>query len=1219
MRHFFLACVSVCLLCFTAAAQTQPVNSTNLLTQFLDLPAPPPPDRYAQAVKIRSVQRPPEFYEANRVPADDAPIEDLLEYWAMRSGSPGSSQPRRVARPSERVLERILDFCEENPEYMAIFLGIVPTDQKSGEIVKRIYDKLLEIETANYNSQMIKNWLTYNSAFFVEELVEKAEKVKDKERYVINHRELLALARVDWERAAPILERLAGDASQPVSQTLAYWAYYARAIKTENEQDVTKYRRLLQDAVTNRELSPGNRDLAMDALVMEKEWEGRDEWYLSMLEDESLFTLDRFTGLTTILRFSEPEKMIPAMTSLIDSKNPAVRKAAVRNLVNYARENRVEAVRALLPWLSNPAWMSDIPDGRNALITALGKVDLPESVPVLITILMNEENFRTLAAEALARYKDPRAVPALKVALAAEKNAYRRITFIRALDECGGISDDEKILALEAYAEAISTPEGQMQFSVAFYGQAVDTDGKPQSLLPIAQSIGNFVSQQTEPSDGLAARAIERLKTLRKTKPAIAQKLSDIMHKWRGRVMFIERLRQIKEGEATLETILTALAQRREIREKAENEIFAMRGGTGLGRGIAACLAEDDADLQSVLRQRDATAQIAMLGCARLLRGALPVGEVGALLKSPNKTLALAAERYLESQDSVEARTLILAQRPGEAVILGARPAFIPDMKKIFMNESLIQIFQSVMGRGVYGLSYPLMDKNEALLREEVKTNPDLLAIYAIFDNSLTGQMIIRVFKDKVVFTHNEDAARYRERVLTAKEYEDFYRLIINEKIDLATPAVDYCESCTTNEFVMFGKNGGRRVFFHYNNRVDSPMKKLFERFASFNEGNLKLRYRLADRIQGLEVLLADPKFPARAVWKNGADLRVVVEDKDKQAEIERNLQQQFEIEDKQAETEDENYERYQQVLESQEKRQSESKYLHYSWRGIENGALGVIMPQPLEMPYLYDETQVPEINGFDNEPRGWQLRAGGFEIRVSHNQSGLYKVARGQAPVLFKEGNYDLPIVTPDGKWVVASKVEDNWQEPKNLVRINLQTGKEFPVNLPPADAFNPLVFLPAHNKVLVYRAKGNRYYGYRTEESEDEESEEPARPSLLIAGRNSNNNNPSPQTPEFYLLDAATGAVQPVKGEFRPLQELTYRPLQATNAPDEFWAAVYDKKTKETAVGRYNTKTFAFQTLVKLPEIKLSSMDIWVDEKEAKVYFVYEGHVLTAPLIAK
>jgi hypothetical protein len=63
------------------------------------------------------------------------------------------------------------------------------------------------------------------------------------------------------------------------------------------------------------------------------------------------------------------------MAKLVDSKNPAARKAAIRNLVSYVKEDRVEAIRALLPWLSNPNWITDIPDGRSSLIGALGDAE----------------------------------------------------------------------------------------------------------------------------------------------------------------------------------------------------------------------------------------------------------------------------------------------------------------------------------------------------------------------------------------------------------------------------------------------------------------------------------------------------------------------------------------------------------------------------------------------------------------------------------------------------------------------------------------------------------------------------------------------------------------------------------------------------------------------------------------------------------------------------
>jgi hypothetical protein len=799
----------------------------------------------------------------------------------------------------------------------------------------------------------------------------------------------------------------------------------------------------------------------------------------------------------------------------------------------------------------------------------------------------------------------------LKIALADEKVAYRRIIFIRALDACGGLSDDEKISALEAYAAAISTPESAAQYNSELYRQYDEATPTP---LPVVLTIGNFVADQTEPGDGLVTRALARLKTLRKTKPEVAAALYSIMQKWSGRVIFIERLRQIRTGEADLETILTALAQRGEIRKKNESDIFAMREGGGTGRGIAACLLEDNADYQSILRQADADAQTAMLGCARLLRAKLPVNEAGAFLKNANKTLALAAERYLESEDSVEARTLILEQHPGEAIILGARQAFIPDPKKYTFSEPLREIFQSVNGRGFFPGLYSSIDKSETALRDELKSNPDLLAVYGVLLNSSAGQQVIRVFKDKIVFTNYEDEARYRERVLTAKEYEDFYRLLLEEKVDTAAPFFGYCEQCEASEFVMLGKNGGRRVFFVNGLAEGSPVKKILERFISFNEGNLKLHYRLADSIKGLEVLLADEKYKAQAVWKNGNDLRVLVEDEDKKAEVQKNLAAEFEIENK-ADVDEEDYPQLQKRHALQEKRREESKYAHYFWRGVENGSLGAVLPQPLEIPFLYDETQFPESEGIDPNPRAWKVRAGDYEIRVADSyseDSGLFKVSRSQPPVKLKEGAYDFPVVTGDANWVIVTKPVGDSSELRTLVRVNLKTGKEFPVNLPPADTFTAISFIASHNKVLISRAKGNNYNNNR--QAEDEEAETEIKPSAAV---NKDDKNPSPQTPEYYLLDAASGATQPVKGEFRPLEDLDYRPLQPTGAADEFWAAIYDRKAKETTIGRYNTKTFTFQAVAKLPQIVLESMDIWVAEKEAKVYFVYEGHLLSVPLL--
>jgi hypothetical protein len=85
---------------------------------------------------------------------------------------------------------------------------------------------------------------------------------------------------------------------------------------------------------------------------------------------------------------------------------------------------------------------------------------------------------------------------------------------------------------------------------------------------------------------------------------------------------------------------------------------------------------------------------------------------------------------------------------------------------------------------------------------------------------------------------------------------------------------------------------------------------------------------------------------------------------------------------------------------------------------------------------------------------------------------------------------------------------------------------------------------------------------------------------------------------------------------GDFRPLEQQEDRPLQATGRPNEYWAAIHEKDSGVTEIGRYETRTFSFSPVMTVPELRLTSMDIWVDEQERQVYLVYGSHLLRIPL---
>lgn len=1190
MRQIILACLLICFIFFTVN-QAQTVNSSNLLKQLLDLPAPPPVNPSESPTKPK-IERSPEFYNSKNIPPDNAPIEDLLDYWQRQNSI--YDEFRYNQAPSKETLRKILYEIENDHSLLPNYLKLLPTDAEIAGVVKRIYELEKQSETPSASwLNAVKYWLRNNSDLFINELIEGAKSIKAQNGRLDNQEELIALAKIDWDRAKPIVDELESNRSQSESYTLAKYVLYHHALQMKNESEAERYREELKKLVEDKTGSYKTRDLAMDALVLGGEFDGRAEWYLSLLEDETLLELQEngYTGLTTLIRFipNEREKWLASMLRLIESGNPNLRSVGIRNLYQINSFSQKEIVQKLLPWLANPKWAKESGDReRRQLIEAVGESDLPESIPGLISILLNEDDeYRSEAAKALVEYKSPEAVPVLRRILATEKNYEFRESLIEAILAANGFSVDEQITALEAYAVYLAAKQKQESSEDEEDYEPGDDDEKP---IPVEISLGMFLKNDEEPSDGLVLRTIGRIKVLEKTKPEIAAILLEILQNWENPLIDLEMLGWMNSSKTNVELVLKLLTKRGEMRERIPNELALWRGKSSILRAFCSVLLEDKSEFSAILREADAETSTALLAFARLVRVPLPVREVAGLIKNQNKMLALAAERYLESEDSVEARTLILAESKGETRILGARQGFVPDEKSNFeqYQKLLNDLFEDVGGNTYLGLDFGELINTEKDLRREFTETKGLLAVYGFIGSATYGNKILRVYEDKIVFTFYEDEARYWTKVVSPKEYEAFYKFIIAKGIDNFAPFdLGYGRDTLSGEFVMFGRDGGRRIFYR-GYSLPRQLDELADFFASFNQGKLQLHYRLAEKLSDLQVLLADEKFAVKTIWKDGNDFRVLVEDKTEQKMILEDLERQEKLEDNTDNGTSPNYQ-------IRRERRAAAAYKHFSWRNFLNGNLGTAkIEQPSLIKYLGANRKglaYTDRFAVAPEPHSFQRQAMDFEIQTQPIYGGeLVKINNSGALTVIKEGNYASPILTPDGKWIVAAKAEDNFYVPNYVARINLTNGNEYRVNLAPADDFYPVAYLPAQNKVLLYRAK-------------DEE-------------RQGGKNNPSPQTPEYYLLNVTTGATQIVKGEFRPLEQQTFRGLQTTVTPNIFWAAIYDTKLKTTEIGYYNAANFSFKAIMKLSEIELDSMDIWVDEKEAKVYFVYEGHLLAVPL---
>lgn len=1260
MKRFLTAvafCFSMLVLGAFLIVRSSAAKEDMLLT-LLSLPAPPPPNPMVQSGPR---DRPEHFYDIGKPPKDDAPIEDLLDYWSHQNANSinsGNEYFRESARPkpSRKALDRILAEIEKQPQSIGEFLNVIKGSDRGVEIVKRMYDEWRpDVDSEQVSRAGLKDWLTYNSPYFVNDLAKKAQQIVDVNGYISDDDDFHALTRVDWERAKPIVDGLYLNSGQPASQVLARWALYRHAMETGSIGDIDRYREELQATVSDREATIGMRDLALDALLVEKEWSGRDDWYYSLMADETLLELGTYTGLTTLMIQSPGDRYVDKMIEFSKSENATIRAAAVRNLVVRLSTGNPEVVRALLPWLANPKWAKDDGNSRQMLVRALESVKMPESVPGLIAALDEKEtreleipdgnlngvanaanraatainraatamnrmasnvmsdsyrptsvtfySLRGAAISALGMQGDMRAAPALRRILP-EVEDYERGTLVKALVLCNGFTLAEQADALEALAR-IFAKQNEAEKAIEAAANAMNTAAiamsdaesprelrysntnsasnsmravSPLNPADLKQMLGLQLIQIKEVSDLLVRELVQRIDVLDKNDPPVAAALRSMFLNWQSSAINSLLLRDLKNGKSNPDAVVKLLSIRKELREKQPNDVYDIRTGTQTALGISACLIEADADYAAILAGENSEAKIAMLACARLIRARLPVQETAKYLDGKDKMLGMAAERYLESEDSPEARALVLSLHPNEAKILGATTAFQPE--RAASSPLIGELFSSVdpsFNRQIYYLLFGADQFRdiEKRLQKEVKENADLMGIYSYADN------IIRIYKDKAVFSWEEDQSRYRERTLKKEEFDYFKGYLAHHKVDELVPFLACTSQCDARQLLMLGRQGGRRVFVHMS-RTPQFFVDLEAMFQDMRRPPAKLHYALEKDIPGLEILFADENLTAETVWKSGSDFRLLVADKIKRKEINREI---VEAEESLAEAETgETDQRASEetVWQLQKKREFDD----FSWFNFNGSGLAAPVAQPEQVEFL------PIRDSFAVQPPSgqWKAKSAGVEIRA--DSEGLYKIGGGKFTNI-GSGSYDSPVATANGRWAIVTKYSDD--EGTGLVRVKLATGKEFEVLTENYPITRAVAFVPAIGKVLVtgYNDEEYDHHGYGGKTDDD--------------NRN------------YFWLDPETGAIQPVSGEVRPLGQQKFRSLQPTAAAFEFWAAIPNLKKNETDVGIYNSKTLTFKSTLKIPRINFNSMDMWIDEQEGKIYFVYNGHLLALPLNPK
>lgn len=1218
----------------------------DIVTRMLGLPAPPPPNPLVKA----SATRAEGFYNRSKPPKDDASIDDLIDYWINMSES--YTRLRYMPEPDDRSMSRIRKQIENDPKKLPGLLNLFRTPKDGFEFVKDIYDAqgangVFEKETRD----QIRNWLVYNSPYFSNELLAGAQKVADSNDYVTNQEELLALANVDFNKAQPLIDRLLAGGSGTVSYALAKWALYKNALKTDSIGDIERYRDELKAIVEDKKNVDGMRDLAMDALVSEKEWPGRDDWYFTLMSDETLVKMERFTGLTTLINVSPDEKYIEKMIDLLKSNDPLVRGAAIRNLTLKLDTGNVEIIRALLPWLEDANWAVDAGTSRETIVRKLADIEMPEAVPGLIKMLdekakrpnyaaraamaangtsveirpatptmapaatsagsvrtvradsINDSDedevaaFRMAAVQALAKQKDGRAAPALRRMLN-ETQDYERSQVVRAILLCNGFTIPEQLDALEMSAKGLraemdeaeaaalnsSSNTNAMGSVITSTITSANTAAYAATNVPIKkiltpallkELLASELQSSAEISDALASALVNRIEQLDKSDQRQTQAYRKMAMRWQNSIINSLFLLDVRNDRSDIDSVIRLLSQRVALREKQSSDVQALQSGSPTAQGFAACMLDDPSLYLSILDGENLQTRTAMYACARMIRAQLPVAKVGEDLKSSDKRLAIAAERYLQSEDSPEARSLVLARHPGEAWITGASTAFYVDGATVEYSEYMYALYGSVGDNSIYngwvGSEDTDLKAKEKALQKEILATEDLNGVYAYDSN------YIRIYRDRIIFSWDEDENRYRERALTQYEFEQLKTYLTDQEVDSLKPFLG-CggEYCVNAQLLMLGKNGGRRVY--RNGTGYAFFDGLDKYFKQLKETPAVVKYELSRQIPGLELVLIDDSFHVETVWHQGSDLIVAGSDMEVRKRVDAEIEKTVNGEDGEGGVEVDD--KYAAKLALDAKRAFEG----VSWRSVTNGTLSGEIAAPVDNEYIprADSLAAPA------EVDTWKSRLGNVEYRAS--VEGLFKVSQGRITKV-KDGRYHSPVIMPNGRNMLVGKCVEEYD--CKLYRLDTVTAKEVEVPIEGFGRAVPTAFVASVNKILVVRRPEYEYYMDRDEDRAPVD----------------------PEPESMYFVDAITGMVVPAKGEFRPLSQQDYRPLQKTARPNEFWAAIMDTESGSTEVGVFDAKFFTFKPVIRLPKIQFNSMDMYVDEAARKVYFVYRGHLLSVP----
>lgn len=1118
--------------------------------------------------------------DPDKPPADEAPINELIAYWRTH-GNPNAANSQ--SKPSDKVRDRLLEACENRPWLLVGLTAVLP---ESSDAYDRIY-KVLTEEGADRGAGMAESnwqpsarqWLKLHSSYFRDDLIEEARRLSQTNTMDISP--INSLARLDWSAAQPLVEEMAGG-GDPYRAARAQGILYEQAARGGDASQTDALRAQLKTMVLNRQSPVTVRQTAFQSL-MATDWDGQADWYLSLFADPQLSGvgfLERKAGgndriETRSIRANTADQWTRMEEDgagfnilwLPIQEDPSKWLPVAAQLVgNNDRTIHLAAVSCLAEFLA---------------VDAGAKEQLQQAARALLPWL-NDANWgggleRWSYLGSLAKLDLPESIPGL--------------IWILDNDE----DPAERAVAAEALMR-YRTPQ-----AVPALRRALDREKDEQfreSLIATLAQTGGFADEEAAAAIEAYARRVitsEGQKEMAEIADGASDKSLPLPVSV-GRVYDVRDEIELSEGLATklferakaLRPTEPAAARRiLSIAERADLVVADLNLIERIGQGVV--------DLDAVklaLESRERMRKRAGGELFRLIKQGGYAGGLAAILLGQEsnwndllkgndanaQTSLLAAARYTRDKLPVELVGKRLAANP---ILAAAAESYLEvedsaEARKIIWarHPGEARILGERVGAESSLGSEPITKWEEKVRKEVLSANgpEEIFAVVPNYNPEVYGSVLIRIRQGQAEISLHSSEGRRQTRPLTANELQELIAFTSREEVENLGPQSrrtfgELEPDRIRFQYLRLTRGGGRRIMLSAG-LLPAPKKDptLHEQLAGLfhqlsHTGEFRLRYEMEDRIPGLEVLLADDRRRIFTTCQEGGELRVLIEpERDGTLRIPAVLAE---------------------------------------WRSFTSGRVGPMTDEPRSCHFYNSLLNLPDWLKESRNRSGlgldWRSKVGDawFASAMIDGESGIWKFEETKSPVKVASGTYINSIATPDGKWLVTKKTvqsADKFEMPITRVALHsdapagAQAPRELIINAPQLSGHYPIAFVAAHNKVLL----GQGHYQY---------------------GRDFTGGT-------YYLLDPETGALQQVRGEFRPLQDQFARPLQPTGKPNEFWAAIYDQQKKATLVGRYDARAFTFTPLATLAEIRVGSPDIWVDAAAGKIYVTYLGHLLRVPL---